>query len=869
MTVRRRRAHARITPPAAGWLAWLVALVLVLSVGAAQAQTDTPESPGDTEAAASPAETETARPPLDRRATVETLTDRWQPTLDRIQAYARGGELDTERSERYRRALATIQAEASAARDSIQGEISSLERRLAALKGPSEEDSPQSPALRKEISQYNEELADARNRLAAAQLALTRYDELSLALAKLLRDDIVSRLSRRGPSPLDYTTWLHASQDVIKRTDELVASPARWWRALPDSRRSVATLIAGGFFATLILGAGYVLKRVLLRIGGRDPAVTRPGYIRRLLAAVSETLARGLIPATVLSLLTAVLLTVADIEEPLLRAVLISLYQGGMLMLLMLPLAQALLVPNAPEWRLSYHTSDMARALLWRIRFLLLVLATGTGLHGFLYQLGSDAYISQDVGAIVIALLSGFAMVGFIALMQRHVWFVAVDDSDADSEFISEEELAVLGDTGDRRFNLVETLWNIVRWVMIGMAVAGFVAGLIGYTALCQHIFRALFGSVGAITLIYLTRGLLRDAIIALCDSKATRVQLNLAERTSHRLKTFAFGLLDLSAFVIAALTIVSIWGVPFEEVAFWTSQAFLGFTIGTVTLSPIDLFAAVAAFVLVLGITRLLQRALTLRTAGSDVDPGVAQSLAAGLGFVGILIAGVVAIGAMGISLAQLAIVAGALSVGIGFGLQNIVNNFVSGIILLIERPIKIGDWVVVGQHEGFVKQISIRATEIQTWQMASVIVPNADILSQAVHNWTHRDKLGRIEIPVRIAVDTDPARVRDMLVEIARLHPRVISRRGPYEPYVVFMAFGEYDIKLELRCFTNEVTWVLFIASDIRFEIDKRFREEGIEVPFPQRVLRMPDGAPAYPDRPVPGDLSNTHIGHPHRLR
>ena len=177
-------------------------------------------------------------------------------------------------------------------------------------------------------------------------------------------------------------------------------------------------------------------------------------------------------------------------------------------------------------------------------------------------------------------------------------------------------------------------------------------------------------------------------------------------------------------------------------------------------------------------------------------------------------------------------------MSVGIGFGLQNIVNNFVSGIILLIERPIKVGDWVVVGGNEGLVRRISVRATEIQTFQRAAVIVPNAEFLSNSLTNWTHKDRNGRIEILVGVAYGTDTQQVEEILLGLAKEHEEVMTIP---EPFVLFRDFGASSLDFELRCFTENVTRRLRIASDLRFKIDAAFREANIEIPFPQRVVHM----------------------------
>ena len=195
-----------------------------------------------------------------------------------------------------------------------------------------------------------------------------------------------------------------------------------------------------------------------------------------------------------------------------------------------------------------------------------------------------------------------------------------------------------------------------------------------------------------------------------------------------------------------------------------------------------------------------------------------------------------------LGIRLKNLAIVFGALSVGIGFGLQNIVNNFVSGIIILFERPIKAGDWVVINNQEGIVRHVRIRATELETFDNASILIPNADILSGQVINWTHANLNGRVVVPVSVAYGTDLEKVRYVLVDVAKAEPRLLSDPAPY---VWITKFADSGIEVELRGVTGDVMSKGAIRSDLMIQIAKAFEKEGIEIPFPQQVVYLKNDA------------------------
>lgn len=222
-----------------------------------------------------------------------------------------------------------------------------------------------------------------------------------------------------------------------------------------------------------------------------------------------------------------------------------------------------------------------------------------------------------------------------------------------------------------------------------------------------------------------------------------------------------------------------------------------------------------------------------------THMEKGMLQSVATLVRF-GILVIGFVVIfQTAGIDLSALSILAGALGVGIGFGLQNITNNFISGLIILFERPIKVGDRIEVGDINGDVRSINARATTIITNDNISVIVPNSEFISGTVINWSHSDRNVRFLFPVGVSYKEDPEKVKKILLDVAEKNEHVLKTPPPV---VLFDEFGDSSLNFYLGVWTStHIERPRFLKSELYFEIFKKFAEQGVEIPFPQRDLHI----------------------------
>ena len=197
-----------------------------------------------------------------------------------------------------------------------------------------------------------------------------------------------------------------------------------------------------------------------------------------------------------------------------------------------------------------------------------------------------------------------------------------------------------------------------------------------------------------------------------------------------------------------------------------------------------------------------------------------------------------VIGLGVIGVSLTKMTVLAGAFGVGIGFGLQSIVNNFVSGLILLFERPLHVGDIIEMDGLNGEVRRIGMRASTVRTWHGADIVVPNADLVTKQVTNWTLGDKLRRIDLPVGVNYGADPEEVIGIFKKVAKAHPDVLP--SP-EPSALFTGYGDSSINFELRAWTDRFNDWQRIKSDLATAIYHAGHDAGLSFPFPQRDVHI----------------------------
>lgn len=371
---------------------------------------------------------------------------------------------------------------------------------------------------------------------------------------------------------------------------------------------------------------------------------------------------------------------------------------------------------------------------------------------------------------------------------------------------------------------------------MIG--VAALISDLAGYFNFTQYWF-ASWGKVlavvfWAVVFFYFIKG---GKTAARAQAPGDEGESVSTARTVSRLTLW----IALAVWLLAALALfLAAWG--FSEKAWFVLFRILDYSVslGSVRISPLSITYAGVILWLTHAVAGLLANAFKNKVlADSDLEPGFRESVTTLLEYAIWAFGIVLAFHTLGVSGASLTVIFGALGIGLGFGLQNIFNNFISGLILLFERPVQVGDILELDGTWGEVRKINVRSTIVQTYDNASLIIPNSEIISKQVTNWSFKDPKVRRKIIVGVAYGSDVELVRKILQETADASPRVYKRP---KPDVLFKDFGDSALIFTLR-FWAHIDIFLSVETELRFEIDRAFRENGVQIPFPQRDLHIID--------------------------
>lgn len=729
--------------------------------------------------------------------------------------------------------VSETRAKLTEAKKEFEYNLKFIEKRIEALGEEPKDGSKEIPLIAQKRKEFNKELSSEKAKIAEADILLAKLDEIDLAIINYRNSELFDDILIRTEPVIYPSVFFDDVKLGVAFLWDIVASPVKWYQALSGQEQSLVKSRSIPVMVLIILATlfGWYLRKLIMRYFGYRDDIEHLRYGRKVGAAIATAIAYGVIPSFIIGAFMAWILAAKIMLSGFFGITLMSFLFYSLVVILARAISRVIFTPYNEKWRLINVDNEKAlrttRALYFSVTLI--------GIASFLLAVATKGGYSVDLISFLTVISSGIKAFCIILIAKRLFWDGSEEEGDEDDD----EAVLPAGANDENKEETDNKVNTTIRFTILLslFAVITFGAAVFGYPYLSAFIFNRFILTIIIIGAFLALRKTFYDGIHRLLLLRFWVKTFRVRRRVIRKLDFWSGLVIDPILVVMAIFAILSIWGIPTDVLSGLLYRLLTGFKVGGVEISLIAIVMGILSYFVVTALFRTMRRRLQDNVFSKlDMDDGIKHSLVAGIGFVGYVIAALVAIMIMGGDLSNFALVAGALSVGIGLGLQNIVNNFVSGIILLFERPVKVGDWVLINGEEGKIKQINIRSTEVETFNRASVIIPNATLLSTSVTNLTHGNNWMRFKVAVGVAYGSDIQRVKEILLECAAGNKKVLKKP---EPYVLFQNFGSSSLDFELRGYSSNIWEGWAIPSELRFEINRRFAEEGIEIPFAQMVV------------------------------
>jgi small-conductance mechanosensitive channel len=727
---------------------------------------------------------------------------------------------------RLRADVERIIDDSRAAVNALRPQLEEVEKQIERLgPPPGKDEPPESAAVAAERTRLNTIKSGIDGAIKTAELAWVRAKQLIDRITVMRYQLFTRNLFERRDSPLSPTVWRNVVSQfpAIKSRFDYYGSDWLNWAG-----RSSGWLMA--------LGAAIVAVYTLLKlVAGRFVArqlqrpETTPGFFERVFKVAGVAPLRMLAPAVAVAMLYFGLTSLDLVFSPWIGLA-TSTFEGLLVYIASSVLVTTCLAPGHPAWRLIPLADQTARQVGWLLKAFIAVYVLDT----ILVELARALYAPLAV-TVALSFLTNIAFAVLVGLLILTPFKPQTGPDRA---------VSVQADP-DAPVSLMRPFW--IKLPLMAMVVVILASSVLGYVALGRFIASQMVLSgtvIAACGLLYLA---VRAATRGRADNRdlvgqTLETRFGCEDASRRRQLSRLVEMLATLVIATAALPLLMLqWGFSGADIRDWLKALLFGFEIGQFRISLARILIGIALFTALLFVTRMVQRWLRDNVLVQPrIDPGIANSVDTAIGYAGVGLALLMALSYAGLDITSLAIVAGALSVGIGFGLQSIVNNFVSGLILLVERPVKVGDWIVVGSEQGNVRRISVRSTEVETFDRASLIIPNSELITGRVLNWTHRSPLGRAVVVVQVAPTADPEQVMKLLLACAEKHPLALQVPAPF---VSFDDFNGNELKFTVGVVVADVYTRGKVATELRVAVLKALIDNGIPLPNPQHDVHLKD--------------------------
>lgn len=747
--------------------------------------------------------------------------------IEKIQDGLTQEGISKETLDEYVSYLSLTEGKMSENRKNLEKQINFIQKQLDALGAAPKEGETEDATITAQREELAQHLSAQDKLIKENDLLIIKMEELMRQILNARNQTIYGDLMTKQSAMINPLVFFQDLKAYIIFFWDIVKSPLAWYQNIPQDQRTYTLFSIGVMCVILIiaLALAIFLKRFILRNWGYKAENTAPSFNRKVIAAIAVAVARGVIFSFLVSGCILWMVSTKIFGETLLNTTLMVSAYICLLAIVEATVSRVIFAPNYPNWRLVNIATEKASSFT-RMIFLFIIFNSIAAIQVVVAQ--EEKYSTETIHFVMM--ISSFVKAFFL------IWFAKIA-FDTYRDEMKDDNGETLIDEDDATAN------NGFRMILLShiFCVATFALSVFGYPELSLFIFNHLIASLMLCGLLEIVRRSVIDIIKRIVTGgpwfKKYRNRKRLIEKMEFWLKV----IINPTIILVAIFMLLNLWGLPGDFILSLGKRLLFGFKIGGIEISLIAIIVGIAVFFGSLTVMRIVRKHLAENVFPKiDMDEGVKHSMVSGFSFIGFIFSVLLAIIAVGIDLTNLAFIAGALSVGIGFGLQDVIKNLVAGIIILLERPFKVGDWVVLGGVEGTIQQINIRSTELLSFDKMSVIIPNATLISSTVTNKTHGDNMSRQSVAVGVAYGSDVEKVTKILLECANEHRLVMKTPAPY---VLFKDFGSSSLDFELRCYVKDILKGWTVPSELRYSINKRFIEEGVEIPFPQVVVHKGD--------------------------
>ncbi len=745
----------------------------------------------------------------------------------------------------YIKTLNDMQDRVNAAKQEAETNLGFVQKRIEALGEAPKEGAKEPYSISSKRKEFTKEETDVKSKITEADLILTKIDELEKLISNIRNKALLDNILDRQQNFINPKIFLHNTKQFFKFTFDIVKSPVTWFNSLTNPQKQ--TVKGNALYVSIIVAISLIfatfLSVFIKRHFGYRKMDKDPDYSNKFFAAISVLIAYGIIPAVIIGAFLFWIKHSQIINVGLFGMALNMLLFYLLYIFIAKAIVKVVFVPKNSKWRLISVDDTKAKSLNFAFSFSIIVI----GVISFLELIAIKAEYPPEI-ILYTKMISCLIKTFCIILIANRMFCRKDDIQQQTDEMVSVSDIPApkidstttdgTANTGDGEEDYGElTLADKIKMAIYVFAVAVFSIALFGFINLSDYILNRSITTVLIIGLAYIASNTIEVLFHRLLLLKFWIRTLKFKRRDLAKIDIWFGAILNPIIVLLTIFFLLGLWGASTDLMIQKIKKILTGFYVGGVKISITSILLGILVYFVSMSIFKFIKLKFLSNTLEKmDIDYAARNSLSSGFSFFGFLASIFFAIAVMGGSISNLAIIAGALSFGIGLGLQNIINNFVSGVIILFERPIKIGDVVNINGQEGTVKQISIRATELETGVKSSVIIPNANIISGVLVNLTHNNKQTRIDLRFLVDIDNDPKEVMKILLDVAQNNKKIMIRPAPT---VSFNDFSNNSLDFTLSCYIMDISNKQNAINDLRIDIFNKFNEEGIQTALPQRII------------------------------